>query len=89
VAQVFMRLPVGIAGGAGGTRLECEGSTVQEALADCVTKEPLLRSRIFREDGTVWVGVFLNGKHVRQSGGLASSLADGDELRIMPPLGGG
>ncbi len=82
-------MPVGIGGPAGSSRLECEGTTVQEALADCVAKEPRLRSRIFREDGTVWVGVFLNGKHVRQTGGLASSLADGDEIRIMPPIGGG
>ena len=89
MARVFIRLPVGIAGPAGATRLECEGSTAQEALADCVAREPRLRSRIFREDGTVWVGVFLNGRHVRQTGGLASPLADGDEIRIMPPLGGG
>jgi molybdopterin converting factor small subunit len=54
-----------------------------------VAKEPRLRSRIFKEDDTVWVGVFVNGKNVRQTGGLASPLADGDEIRIMPPIGGG
>ena len=37
----------------------------------------------------VWVGVFLNGKHIRQTGGLASPLSDGDEIRIMPPISGG
>jgi molybdopterin converting factor small subunit len=69
--------------------LECAGATVGEALADCLEKEPRLRSRIFREDGSLWVGVFLNGRNVRQKGGLDSPLADGDELRILPPIAGG
>jgi molybdopterin synthase sulfur carrier subunit len=89
MARASIKLPVGIAGPGGPSCLECEGATVAEALTDCVVKEPRLRTRIFKEDGTVWVGVFLNGKHVRQTGGLASPLSDGDELRIMPPLGGG
>ena len=89
MARASMRLPVGIAGLDGPSSLQCEGATVQEALADCVAKEPRLRSRIFKEDGTVWVGVFLNGKHIRQTGGVASPLSDGDEIRIMPPISGG
>jgi len=89
VARVLMRLPLGLVEPPGPSHLECDGSTVQEALADCVAKEPRLRSRIFKEDDTVWVGVFVNGKHVRQTGGLASPLADGDEIRIVPPIGGG
>jgi molybdopterin converting factor small subunit len=89
VACVFVRLPAGLAGPSGTSRLECEGSTVREALADCTAKEPRLYGRIFKGDGSVWVGVFLNGRHVRLTGGLDSTLSDGDELRIIPPLGGG
>jgi adenylyltransferase/sulfurtransferase len=89
VANVFIKLPVGIAGPGGPARLECAGVTVGEALADCLEKEPRLRSRIFRDDGSLWVGVFLNGKNIRQKDGLDSALADGDELRIVPPIGGG
>ncbi len=89
MARAFLRLPLAIAGTGGPYRLECEGTTVEEALADCVAREPRLRSRIFKEDGTVWVGVFINGRHVRQMGGLASPLTEGDEIRIMVPLGGG
>lgn len=69
--------------------MECEGRTVAEALADCVAKEPRLRARIFREDGTVWVGVFVNGRNVRQGGGLETGLNDGDEIRLLPPIAGG
>jgi molybdopterin synthase sulfur carrier subunit len=69
--------------------MECDGATVAEALADCVAKEPRLHDRIFRPDGSIWVGVFLNGKNVRQAGGLESPLSDGDEIRILPPIAGG
>ena len=67
----------------------CEGATVADALADCVAKEPRLRDRIYRADGSVWVGIFLNGKNIRQAGGLESPLSDGDEIRILPPIAGG
>jgi MoaD family protein len=69
--------------------MECEGATVAEALADCVAKEPRLRSRIFREDGSVWVGVFVNGRNVRQFSGLETGIDDGDEIRLLPPIAGG
>jgi MoaD family protein len=69
--------------------LECDGETVAEALADCVAKEPRLKTRIFREDGTVWAGVFVNGRNVRQSSGLETRIEDGDEIRLLPPIAGG
>jgi molybdopterin synthase sulfur carrier subunit len=84
-----MRLPVGLTDGAGTADLECEGRTVAEALADCVARDPRLESRIFRPDGDVWVGVFVNGRNVRQGQGLETPLAEGDEIRLLPPIGGG
>lgn len=89
MAKALIRLPVGIAGTDGPTRMECAGATVAEALADCVAKEPRLKTRIFREDGTVWVGVFVNGRNVRQSSGLETRIEDGDEIRLLPPIAGG
>jgi adenylyltransferase/sulfurtransferase len=84
-----MKLPPGIAGKDGPRVLECEGHDVAEALADCIAREPRFKERIFREDGTVWVGVFLNGRNVRQTGGMQTMLADGDEIRLLPPIAGG
>ncbi len=69
--------------------MECEGADVREALTDCVAREPRLKTRIFREDGSIWVGVFLNGRNIRQAGGLDSPLGDGDEIRLLPPIAGG
>ena len=89
MARAFIKLPVGIAGADGPTGMECEGATVAEALADCVTREPRLKSRIFRDDGSVWVGVFVNGRNARQGAGLDTALKDGDEIRLLPPIAGG
>lgn len=89
MAKALIRLPVGIAGTEGSARMECGGATVIEALLDCVAREPRLKQRIFREDGSVWVGVFVNGRNVRQGGGLAMNLNDGDEIRLLPPIAGG
>jgi sulfur-carrier protein len=84
-----MRLPPGISGKDGPRTMECQGRDVAEALADCVAREPRFKGRIFREDGTVWVGVFLNGRNVRQIAGLETPLSDGDEIRLLPPIAGG
>jgi len=89
MARVFIKLPVGIAGASGPSRLDCQGATVGEALSDCIRREPRLRARIFRDDDSLWVGVFLNGRNIRQIEGLDSPVADGDELRILPPIAGG
>lgn len=89
MASVFVRLPVGLVGPGEPARERCEGRTVIDALRDCATRRPGLRSRIFREDGSVWVGVFVNGRNVRRGEGLETVLADGDEIRLLPPIAGG
>ena len=88
MVQVTMRLPIGLSDGSRRV-LPCAGTTVGEALEDCITQEPRLRPRIFRENGDLWVGVFLNGRNIRQLQGMETELAEGDELRLLPPISGG
>lgn len=66
------------------------GSTVDDALAALVEDHADLSGR-FRTDGALRgdVNVTVNGKHVRQQDGLATTLDDGDLLRIAPPVKGG
>jgi sulfur-carrier protein len=89
VAKAVIMIPVGIAGAGGPDRMECEGRTVGDAVAGCVAREPRLGPRIFREDGSVWVGIFVNGRNIRQGKGLETPLRDGDEIRLLPPIAGG
>jgi molybdopterin synthase sulfur carrier subunit len=89
MAKAFIKMPIGLVGTEGPPELACEGTTLRDALEDCVAKEPRLRKRIFREDGGVWVGIFVNGRNMRQLGGLDTELADGDVIKMIPPIAGG
>jgi molybdopterin converting factor small subunit len=86
MAKVLVRLPVGVVLPGVPTLVECEGTTVAEALADCIAKEPRLKNRIFRQDGTPWVGVTLNGRNVTTETAL-TAVEDGDEIRLLPIAG--
>jgi MoaD family protein len=89
VPKVFMKLPVGLTYPDGQKEVECEGATVGAALASVVLGEPRLKARIFREDGGVWVGIFVNGRNIRQLQGMDTQLSDGDKLMLVPPISGG
>jgi molybdopterin converting factor small subunit len=87
MAKVLVGLPVGVALPGMPALIECEGTTVAEALADCVAREPRLKSRIFRQDGTPGVGVTVNGRNVPPETGLAVAVEDGEEIRLLPAVG--
>jgi len=89
MARVSVKLPLGLVGAAGPRELECHGDTIGDALRCCVTTAPQLRSRVLRDDGGVWVGIFINGRDMRERKGLDTRLADGDVITLVPPIAGG
>lgn len=85
----YLRLPVGMTTPDGRKEVECHGATVREAIDEAIAVEPRMRARIFREDGRMFAGVFLNGRNVNAYEGLDTAVNDGDKLSVLPPMSGG
>ena len=86
-----VRIPPTLRTETGGERqVEAEGVTVRELLEDLSTRYPALRDRIW-EDGEVasFVNVYLGGEDVRTLDGLATAVAAGQTLILLPAMAGG
>ena len=66
----------------------CEAGTVAEALRAAVAQAPRFAQRIFFNDRLL-VSVAVNGRHLASAAALATALAAGDRVEVMPPVAGG
>ena len=89
MARVFVKLPVGMTTADGRNEVECDAATVGEAIEKAIAVEPRMRLRIFRDDGRMWAGVFLNGRNINARDGVDTALEDGDKMNVVPPISGG
>lgn len=66
------------------------GGTLAELLDDLEARFPGLRERLL-DDGSLrrFVNVYVNDEDVRFLGGLATALADGDSVTVLPAVAGG
>jgi molybdopterin synthase sulfur carrier subunit len=90
--SVKVRIPTqlrSLTGGAGEVTLE--GSTVSEVLTALDTAHPGFAGRLFDEDGSLrrFVNVFVADEDVRFLQGLATPVADGQTVSIVPAVAGG
>ncbi len=71
--------------------VEASGSTLQDALEALFAAYPGLRDRVITEQGEIrqHVNVFVGNSEARSSGGLATPLAVGIEISIIPAISGG
>jgi molybdopterin converting factor small subunit len=80
-----------LTGGCSPVVVETAGGTLQDALQALCRAHPGLRDRILTERGDIreHVNVFVGKSEMRSTGGLATPMADGMEISIIPAISGG
>jgi molybdopterin converting factor small subunit len=80
-----------MAGGHSHVEVETSGGTLQDALEALFTVHPGVRDRVLTERGEIrqHVNLFVGNNEARSAGGLATPLADGVEISIIPAISGG
>ena len=75
----------------GNKEVELGGATVAEVVEALTVAYPSLRAQLLTEDGSLnrFVNVYVNGQDVRYLDGLATSVAERDEVRLLPAMAGG
>lgn len=75
----------------GESRLSLSGSSVEEVLDALDAAHPGIGERLRDDSGQIrrFVNIFVNGKNVRDTDGIATALSPGDELGIIPAMAGG
>ena len=89
---VRVRIPTPLRPLTGGrSEVTASGATVAEVIGALAAEAPALRAQLLSDDGRLrsFVNLYLNGEDVRSRSGLDTTLADGDELTIVPAIAGG
>ncbi len=89
---VTISIPAPLRDLAGGkAELGASGATVGEVLRQVACAYPGLGERLLDEAGQVrrYIGIFLGDEEVRELGGLAAAVRDGDRLWLVPAIAGG
>jgi molybdopterin synthase sulfur carrier subunit len=75
----------------GEDKASVEGGTMSEVVESLENQFPGLKDRICEPSGELrsFVNVYINGEDIRFVDGMASSIASGDEISIVPAVAGG
>jgi len=66
------------------------GASLAELIDDLEANHPGIRERLIEnEDLRRFVNVYINDEDVRFIGGLEATLADGDQVVVLPAVAGG
>ena len=76
---------------AGAETVEVEAATIQEVLDNLDSKYPGFRASVCDEAGSLrrFINIYLDGEDVRFLQNLATPVADGAEIAIVPAISGG
>ena len=75
----------------GNKEVELSGATVGAVVEALTAAYPGLKSQLLTEAGELnrFVNVYVNGQDVRYLDGLATVVAERDEVRLLPAMAGG
>jgi molybdopterin converting factor small subunit len=74
----------------GEKRVTADGATLQAVITDLESNYSGISERIVDGDKLHrFVNIYVNDEDVRFSGGLATAIADGDSVTILPAVAGG
>jgi molybdopterin converting factor small subunit len=78
-------------GGSSHVDVETCGKTLQDAFEALFAAHPGIRDRVLTEQWEIrqHVNVFVGKDEARSTGGLATPVADGTEISIIPAISGG
>jgi len=90
--SVNVKLPTILRKHAGGeARVEADGSTLRELLANLEGSYPGITKNVLTGDGGLhrFINVYVNDEDVRYLGSLETELKEGDTVSILPAVAGG
>lgn len=90
--SVTVRLPGALRDSVGGeARVLATGASLGDVFADIERRHPGFRSRILDDAGAIrsYVNVYIGEDDARAGAGLATPVADGAEIMVIPAMAGG
>lgn len=75
----------------GEKKVNGEGATLRELVADLDSRYPGIAAKLVAEDGQLhrFINVYIDDEDVRYLGGIETPLRDGAEVSILPAVAGG
>ncbi|MPZ83651.1 MAG: MoaD family protein [Actinophytocola sp.] len=88
---VIVSIPTILRTHTGGEKsVEASGTTLAEVIDNLEANHGGLKARLVKEGSLHrFVNVYVNDEDVRFAGGLEASIADGDNVTILPAVAGG
>ena len=88
---IEVRIPTILRNYTGGEKaVDADGASLSALIDDLEANHPGIKDRLIDgEDLRRFVNVYVNDEDVRFTGGLGTSLGDGDQVVVLPAVAGG
>jgi len=90
--SVTVRLPGALRDATGGnTKVQANGRTLADLIADIDRQHPGFRGRVLDESGALrtYVNVYIGEDDARSKGGTDAVVPEGSEVMVIPAMAGG